>query len=190
MFHTEHNSPHKRVSVPYEPHNTIYVCTYTTTAFRLIQAHSVPGEVRTECNADTLFVGGSTSRETSSILIIPRLYNCLNNANPCIVGGSERLSAANCCQNEHQLIYLPLNWKNNSDNNAVTPFGAVRHPLTPFVETHICWTHKKLIFLKKSVTGLCFIKSLSLTNISQCIRSVRLGPIRFGVRCECFHYIT
>ena len=68
MFHIENNSPHTRVSVPYESYN---MCTYTTTASRLIQAHSVPGEVRTECNADSLFMGGSTSRETSSILIIP-----------------------------------------------------------------------------------------------------------------------
>ena len=60
----------------------------------LIEASCLLCEELFECNADSLFIGGSTSRKTSSILLIPRQYNGLNNANPCIVRGSESLKAS------------------------------------------------------------------------------------------------
>jgi len=50
---------------------------------------------------------------------------------------------------------------------------------------HLClgWktikTRKVLIFLKKGVAALYFMKALCLTNISQWTRLIRLGPVRF-----------
>jgi hypothetical protein len=57
MFHIESNALHKRMSVPYESYNTMYVPTVLL-LFLLIEAHCVPCEVGTENNADSLFFGG------------------------------------------------------------------------------------------------------------------------------------
>jgi hypothetical protein len=68
-------------------------CNYTC----LIESYCVLCEVRIECNADSLFICGSTSRETSSVLLIP---------NQCIVRVYDCLSASNCFENEQHLTFL------------------------------------------------------------------------------------
>jgi hypothetical protein len=61
----------------------------------LIEAHWVLCEERFECNADFLFIGGYTSRQTSSVLLIRRKYDGHNNANPCNFRGPNCLTASN-----------------------------------------------------------------------------------------------
>jgi hypothetical protein len=91
---------------------------------------------------------------------VPRNYNCFNNVEPCSVVGCDCLNAANCFQNEQQLICLTQYWKKNADN-AVMTFVEVWHPLAQFVRgSHLLNNITRKSFLRSVWTTWPFISTL------------------------------